>query len=134
MKPHCRPSTRSAQPPRSEGQMHEISLAGEIIRAVSEKLREMKGVFRTRLRVRVGELSGVNADNLRFCIEAEMPAKGVDVEVETVRPKLVCPACGEIEREGRFEAVCPRCGGGISGVVGGRELEVQLEWEDPSEG
>jgi Zn finger protein HypA/HybF involved in hydrogenase expression len=113
--------------------MHELSLAGEIIRATSEKLGDLKGAFCTRLRVRVGELSAVNADNLRFCVEAGMPAKGVGVEVETVRPKLVCSTCGEVECEGRFDTVCPRCGGGISGVVGGLELEVQLEWEDSSE-
>ena len=91
--------------------MPEPSLAGEIIRATSEKLGDLKGAPCTRLRVRAGGLTGVNADNLRFCIEAGMPTKGVDVEVETVRQKLVCPACGEVECEGRFDTVCPRCRG-----------------------
>lgn len=49
--------------------MHELSLAGEIIRATSEKLRDMEDVLCPRLRVRVGELSGVSAEGLRFCLE-----------------------------------------------------------------
>lgn len=119
-----------------ELRMHEFSLASEIIRAAAGELRDVKGVSCTRLRVRVGSLSGVSAESLRFCLEAARagtPLEGIGVEVEVVRPKLVCPACGEVECEGRFDIVCPQCSGRISGVVGGRELDVQLECEDPSE-
>ena len=117
--------------------MHELSLAGEIIRATSEKLRDMEDVLCRRLRVRVGELSGVSAESLRFCLEAARagtPLERLDVEVEVVRPKLVCPTCGEVECEGRFDIVCPQCSGRISGVVGGRELDVQLECEAQGQG
>lgn len=114
--------------------MHEFSLAGEIIRATSEKVRDMRGAPCTCLRVRVGELIGVSAESLRFCLEAARAGtllEGLGVEVETVRPRLVCPACGEVEYTGRFDIVCPQCGGRISGVVGGRELDVQLECGAP---
>lgn len=120
--------------------MHELSLAVEIIRATSEKLREVKGAPCTRLRIRVGVLSGVSAESLRFCLvaccraaRAGTPLERVGVEVEVVKPKLVCPACGEVEYEGRFDTVCPQCGSRISGVVGGRELEVELECEESAE-
>ena len=99
--------------------MHEFSLAGEIIRATSEKVRDMRGAPCTCL---------------RFCLEAARAGtllEGLGVEVETVRPRLVCPACGEVEYTGRFDIVCPQCGGRISGVVGGRVLDVQLECGAP---
>jgi len=110
--------------------MHEFSLASEILEAARESLSATDGVESCLLRVRVGQLSGVNADSLRFCLEAAHEAgtgPAMEIEVEQIRASLVCPACGEVECENGFDTACPRCGGTISGVVGGREFEVELE-------
>ena len=118
--------------------MHELSLATDILKAAEASLEELPalrgGVRVTKLRARVGELSGVSADSLRFCLEAGRegtPLETVPVEVEIVRPKLVCADCGEVERAGGFDLVCPRCGRRISGFVGGRGLDVEFECEEP---
>jgi len=87
-----------------------------------------------RLVVRVGELSGVNAESLSFCLQAACggtPLEAAEIDVTTVRPALLCPACGEVACAGRFDTVCPRCGRTISGVAGGRELDVELECDGP---
>lgn len=116
--------------------MHELSLASQIIEAAEASLRQMKGLCVQRLRVRVGGLSGVNPENLRFCLEVARdgtPLGPVEIDVESVRSKALCPACGEVECEGRFDLLCPRCAGPISGFVGGREIEMALECEGQAE-
>jgi len=110
--------------------MHEFSLACEILEAAREGLSSVNGASSCLLRVRVGQLSGVHAESLRFCLETAQEADvsaAMEIEVEQIRARLVCPACGEVECEDGFDTACPRCGGTISGVVGGRELEVELE-------
>ncbi len=120
--------------------MHELSLATQIIRTASAELGQMKGPARKRLRVRVGELSGVDPENLRFCLEVardgtpcQLSGGPVEIDVERVRARVVCASCGEVECEGRFDLVCPRCKGPISGVVGGQGIEVELECEEAEE-
>jgi len=114
--------------------VHEFSLANDILEAASGKLRQMDSAPGGCIRIRIGELTGVDPGNLRFCLDAARagtPLEGLEIEVEAVKPKLVCPSCGEVEYTGRFDTVCPRCGDRVSGVAGGRELDVQLEYEDP---
>ena len=113
--------------------MHELSLATDIIRAASVELSRMNATCARRIRVRVGELSGMNPDNLRFCLEVlrdGTPLGAAEIDVECVKAKLLCPACGEVERSGRFGLLCSGCGGSISGFVGGREIDVALECEE----
>ncbi len=117
--------------------MHELSIAAEIIDAASVELRQTQGLCAQRLRVRVGGLSGVNPENLRFCLEVARdgtPLGPVQIDVECVRAKVLCPACGEVDCGGRFDLACPRCGGSISGFLGGNEIEVALECEEMEEG
>lgn len=118
--------------------MHELSLATQIIEAVSAELRQMNGVHAQRLRVRVGELSGLNPENLRFCLEAARdgtPLGQAEIDVERVRAKARCVACGEVEYSGDFGLpfVCPRCAGPVSGFIGGRGIEVALDCEEEEE-
>jgi Zn finger protein HypA/HybF involved in hydrogenase expression len=117
--------------------MHELSLASDILRATARRLADRDGAIPRRLRVRVGALSGVSAESLRFCLEAGRGGEGlealerVEVEVSTVMPSLVCPVCGEVPCGARFEAACPECGGRVSGTTGGDGLEVELDCEEP---
>ncbi len=117
--------------------MHELSVAAEIIDAASVELRQTEGLCAQRLRVRVGGLSGVNPENLRFCLEVARdgtPLGPVQIDVECVRAKALCETCGEVECPDRFVLLCPRCGGTVSGFAGGREIEVTLECEEMEEG
>ena len=110
--------------------MHEFTLASEIVSAVRESLRGSDCPPPRVLRVRVGELSGLNPDSLRFCLEAVRENAGdeaMGIEVVPVKPRLVCPECGEVELAGRFDTLCPKCGAKATGFAGGREMEVELE-------
>ena len=116
--------------------MHELSVATDIVEATLTELRRPNATCAKRIRVRVGELSGLNPENLRFCLEALQdgtPLGELEIDVERVRAGLLCPACGEVECSDRFVLLCPSCAGPISGLVGGREIEVALECEETGE-
>ncbi len=80
-----------------------------------------------RLRLRVGELSGVVPEALRFAFEALSaggPAEGAVLEIERVAAVHQCAACGA-EFTPRDELPeCPRCGGWGGRPRSGLELEL----------
>jgi hydrogenase nickel incorporation protein HypA/HybF len=80
-----------------------------------------------RLQMRIGNLSGVVPDALRFAFEAISPgtmAEGAVLEIEVISVSAVCPACGlEFEPTSLFYQ-CPQCGELSSDVRRGREIEV----------
>jgi hydrogenase nickel incorporation protein HypA/HybF len=121
--------------------MHELSLAHSIGEIALEAVREQPcGEDRAdevplrvgAVRVRVGDLSGVDPEALAFCFEV---VRGE--WVETAGAALViqrCPSrvrCTRCLHESEFSADplversgCPRCGEVTGEVIGGRELEV----------
>ncbi len=115
--------------------MHELAIAQAILdraRAASER----NGGGRVlKIGLRIGEISGVEADALSFGIEAlckDTPLEGLVLEIEQPRRKLRCAACAtEFSPEG-FAFACPACGNPSSDWVAGNELDVTfIELEDP---
>jgi hydrogenase nickel incorporation protein HypA/HybF len=86
------------------------------------------------LRVRVGPLSGVVIDSLRFAFEALTPgttAEGARLDIEETRPSFRCPDCqAEYQTPVGFYQ-CPSCGSAGGELLGGNELElVSIEVPD----
>jgi hydrogenase nickel incorporation protein HypA/HybF len=111
--------------------MHELSLAhavGEIaVAALKEQAPGGDGRVKT-IRLRVGDLSGVDPEALSFCFEVvrtEWPeTEGAVLEVHRCPALVRCLGCGgSAALEGAPEK-CPVCGSGRCEVDGGRELEV----------
>jgi hydrogenase nickel incorporation protein HypA/HybF len=115
--------------------MHELSVAQRLVEVVSETL-EGTGPVRVRsVRVRLGPLSGVVAQALRFAYDeaaAGSVLEGSALVIEEVRAAVFCPACNaERELESVQWLCCPVCGSATPDVVRGRELEVEsVEVED----
>jgi hydrogenase nickel incorporation protein HypA/HybF len=92
------------------------------------------------VKVRVGELAGVQADSLVFCFEAIVagtPYDAATLAIEYIPAVRQCCACGTTFPGGRFLASCPACGGADVPLEGGGELsvtEVELDDEDAGEG
>ncbi len=114
--------------------MHELSFAATVIKAA---LRELDGVGKSvvprRISLRLGELSGLNPDNMSFCLDTlkqDTALAGIEVEVTLVRAMLSCATCGQVESDGHFTRKCPKCSGPVSGVLGGDEMDVSLECDD----
>jgi hydrogenase nickel incorporation protein HypA/HybF len=114
--------------------MHELSIASSILdraRAASEK----NGNARiTKIGLRIGEISGVSEDALRFGVEAlskDTPMQGVALEIEFCKRKQRCSGCAtEFEPES-FITTCPSCQRDDSECIAGKELDVMfIELED----
>ncbi|MGQ9573678.1 MAG: hydrogenase maturation nickel metallochaperone HypA [Thermoguttaceae bacterium] len=114
--------------------MHEVAIAQALIQQVQSEVRQANAVgLVTRIALRIGRLSGVNADSLRFAFD--LLAKGTTLEharLEIAQPRAVCrcAACGARTQIDDLESCCPQCGAGEVTLEGGRDLlleSIELE-------
>jgi hydrogenase nickel incorporation protein HypA/HybF len=112
--------------------MHELGIAESALKLA---LAQARGAGATQLRrivIRVGALSGVDAEALRFAFTAILPgtaAEGAAVQIDPVAAIAYCPACQKDfspDTDHFFE--CPTCGQLCATLKQGRELDlVRLE-------
>ena len=109
--------------------MHELSMAASIVDAVTESVAAYPGARVRQVRLRVGVLSAVVEDSLRFCWEivTEGSALAGSELVVTVLPVFVhCAACDALSEIECFDGLrCSRCGEPAGDVRQGRELEIE---------
>lgn len=115
--------------------MHELSFAEQILKCVDQEARRHCARGVSRVRLRVGRLSGVNGANLAFCLKAVAEGsamEGAEVEVDEVAPELVCSDCGRQPVGGVVEPVCPTCGKEAELLLNAEVYieEVELDVED----
>lgn len=108
--------------------MHELSIALSMIDEITEQMERQNGGRVDIVHLRIGVLSGIDGEALRFAYE--MAAEGTDLEGSQLRiesvPLLVhCPQCGEDHRPELHEVLCPRCITPAQEILEGRELEVR---------
>jgi hydrogenase nickel incorporation protein HypA/HybF len=107
--------------------MHEMSLAGGILRVV-EQARERERFARvSTLRLAAGALAGVELAALRFALEAAAPGTlldGARIEIDEVPGQAFCMGCGESVPIASRTDDCPRCGSARLTPTGGLELKV----------
>ena len=119
--------------------MHELSLAMSVAGIASRELAKQPGGRLRAVRVRVGELAGVEIDTFRTALEtvfaADFPA-GVRTELEITGGRAECIDCGHVfAARGRFPS-CPQCDSAACMLVGGTELTVSsltIERDGPEE-
>ena len=114
--------------------MHELSIASTILERAQAASLANQGARVTKIGLRIGEISGVEADALTFGIEVlskDTPLAGVVLEVELCKRRLRCTTCAaEFEPKG-FATSCPTCQGDQSECIAGKELDVMFfELED----
>lgn len=94
--------------------MHELSIANAILETVREERLRRDGARVGVVGVRVGELSGVNPDALRFSFEALTTGTELaplQLEIELCPRRERCRTCGQTFAPADFVFVCPACGG-----------------------
>jgi hydrogenase nickel incorporation protein HypA/HybF len=78
--------------------------------------------------LRIGRLSGVEPEAMKFCFDAIMtgtPAEGAELEIIDVPGAGFCPDCERtVELETRFDP-CPHCGRVQLPVTAGTEMRVE---------
>lgn len=112
--------------------MHEYSIVRALLDRVEAEAQSRGASAVHHVRVRIGELSGVEPELLRsayeLCSERSLCA-GADLEIVPVPARWVCGECGEPVPRGRILR-CPACGrparleGGDEILLERIELEV----------
>lgn len=105
--------------------MHEFGIMETLLRDASAAAR---GMPLRALNVRIGPLSGVVVDSLRFAFESlapGTPAEGARLAVEETRPAFRCPDCGKLYETPVGDYRCPACGSVRGELVAGNEMELE---------
>ena len=108
--------------------MHEVSLAGGVIRLVEDALAREPRVRLKRLVLDLGVLAGVETRALRFALDALAPGSvlaGAALAIDEVSGQAWCLDCAaNVPIRSRLDA-CPRCGGHWLQANGGTDLRVR---------
>jgi hydrogenase nickel incorporation protein HypA/HybF len=113
--------------------MHELSIISALFDTLLEKAREHEAKAVTRVKLKVGKLSGVVPELLESGFDMYKKgtlAEKALLEIEVLPFSVRCRACGiESERED-FVFACPRCASTELEIVRGTELfleKIELE-------
>jgi hydrogenase nickel incorporation protein HypA/HybF len=114
--------------------VHELAVAQGLLDIVEQEARPYAGARVIRVQLRIGKLSTVVPDALRFAFEAVTRggiADGASLEIEEVPLAIRCHACEQdFIVEDPF-MICPQCGAADVEMISGRELEIRsMEIED----
>jgi hydrogenase nickel incorporation protein HypA/HybF len=117
--------------------MHEFGIANSIIDAVSAEVARIdNGARVVKVAVKIGDLSGVDAEALRFsfnAIVADTDLAPLELEIERLPHRRRCGDCSnEFEVDTTvFDAACPICGNVYTEFLAGAELDIDyLELEE----
>lgn len=117
--------------------MHELSIAASIVDAASEHLRQVGGGRIRSVHLRIGVLSCVHEDALRYgfaLVREGTPLAAATLAITAVPVRIWCPGCRmESELSGIQRFACPACGHLSGDVRAGRELDIDslvIERED----
>lgn len=110
--------------------MHEFSIAADIMETVSEYAAAHPEKVILEVRLRIGELTCIEAGQLKFCYESIVKGTRLDkstLQVETTAASVRCPHCNYEGAPRRWEEAltlsvptlqCPKCGGAAKAVAG----------------
>ena len=111
--------------------MHELSIAATIVEDVMGWVESHPNGKVLQVRLAIGELTCVHADQLKFCYESivdETELKGSSLEIEEVAARVNCPDCDyegppvywmdSLSDEPIATLQCPGCGRTASAAQG----------------
>ncbi|HEY1601949.1 MAG TPA: hydrogenase maturation nickel metallochaperone HypA [Pirellulales bacterium] len=108
--------------------MHELSIAESLIDAASDAVSEHGGVRATRIKIRIGLLSGIVQEALRFSFDlasSGTPCDGALLDIEIVPITVSCSHCNAAQTlTDSFRFSCPTCGQPTPDVLSGKDLEL----------
>jgi hydrogenase nickel incorporation protein HypA/HybF len=107
--------------------MHEMAIAQSVIDIAFAESSRYAGQRISKIKLSVGEFSGVVKEALDFAFQAlkkDTPAADAEIEIEVVKLRAVCEACGEVEcRLNDLKFTCEACGQQLT-ITAGREMRV----------
>jgi hydrogenase nickel incorporation protein HypA/HybF len=112
-----------------------MSIAAAVLEAVRAETALHGGARASRAGLRLGELSGVEPESLRFCLETLIAGSDLDPLAFDfdIRPwTRRCRQCGAEFPVQDATTACSACGSADTEAAGGDEMELSyLELEEP---
>jgi hydrogenase nickel incorporation protein HypA/HybF len=105
--------------------MHEMSIAASMLEAVQAEAARHNAHVRT-VGVKIGQLSGVDSESLRFCFETlvqDTDLAPLTLEIEPLPWRNRCRRCARDFAVEEYRTQCPDCGSAETEVASGKELE-----------
>jgi hydrogenase nickel incorporation protein HypA/HybF len=113
--------------------VHEYSIVQSLYDAVMEHASAHGAAGVHRVRVRIGEMSGVDVGLLETAwrtFRVRTPCENAEMDVALVRPRWECPSCGIALKKGSVLR-CATCSGPLRLVEGDEILLDQIVMEVP---
>jgi hydrogenase nickel incorporation protein HypA/HybF len=107
--------------------MHEVSIIQELLDIVQNTAIENNLTKIDKIHLKIGELSGVLEDSLRFaydCISNDTLANGSELFIETVEATGRCNRCNITFKIEHFNKLCPQCSKFCDSILSGYELSI----------
>jgi hydrogenase nickel incorporation protein HypA/HybF len=104
--------------------MHELAITQGIVEMIVERTGRARV---TAVHLRIGKVSGVVPDAVRFCFDlvaAGSPVEGARLEIDEPSGRARCRACDRVFDVEGLIVLCP-CGSADVEVVGGDELLIR---------
>jgi len=114
--------------------MHEMGIANSVLEAVRTEMNRRPGSYPCKVGVRIGEMTAIDQDALRFCFEAlilETDMASLELGIEFCPRRHRCQDCGGDFIVRDYDTRCPQCASLETTFVSGDELELAyLEVEE----
>lgn len=108
--------------------MHEMSIAQSVLDIILQEIKNHKVNRVLSVAVKVGELSAVQTESLRFCFDFLSKgtlAEGASLEIERVKVICRCRQCGSRFTVQELIFLCPECKSPEVEMLSGRQLSVE---------
>lgn len=108
--------------------MHELSIAMEVLDIVRKEASVHGASAVTMVRLRIGDLSGVETESLSFSFDAvkseDLMTSEASLVIERVPVSIRCESCDNVFDTAGLLVTCPSCGGYDTRLLAGEELEI----------
>ena len=112
-----------------------MSIAATVLETLRAAAANHGGARVARAGLRIGELSGVEPESLRFCLETLVADSDLDplaFDFEICPWTRRCRACGAVFHVLEWNPACSACGSPDTEAAGGDQMELTyLELEEP---
>ncbi|MCP2520209.1 hydrogenase maturation nickel metallochaperone HypA [Candidatus Aminicenantes bacterium AC-335-B20] len=108
--------------------MHELSIVANLFEILKEKAKEQKAKRITKVKLKVGVLSGVVPELLESAFDIykkKTIASEAKLEIEKTLVKVKCQSCGFEFSPEDFTMICPSCGSFEIKILSGDELLLE---------
>ncbi|UCG50466.1 MAG: hydrogenase maturation nickel metallochaperone HypA [Candidatus Latescibacterota bacterium] len=111
-----------------------MTIAQSLINAVRAHAKRRQGERIVAVGLRLGELSGVDAEALKFGFDSLIKGTDLDpleLQIEHAPHRHRCPTCDREFDVIDYDVSCPQCGTSQTESISGDEIEIiYLEVED----